>query len=308
MELQYLRQEALDKLFKSVGNNILSYSNGNGEEWVQDFFQAESIKRPVFSSEIDIDEITLVNGNDASLDAANAETLHKALRGKLNPVQATDRRLWVALTHTIFYPYMCSRWPVENKLNDKGTNGTVTDRYFMTRGFFRNGISRLYWIAEMTVDDTLDDPYEYTRYFIGKQDLINQVDGQAFCRNRAVLLSCLKSLKAAEPLSENQRRQFFQNLGKRGGVTVLDALPSEVMDSMCENVMNEVLQMKVIENGSRITVQALGSNLTLNFEIRAGKPCIGKTVLRSKPENLYRLTIGKDVEIGKTRYKIIEIS
>lgn len=308
MELLYLRQEALDKLAKSVDKNISHYSEDTDNEWVEDFFRSESVKRPLFSSEIEMDDIELQCGDDASLDADNAIVLHQALRGKLNAVQATDRRLWVALTHTVFYPYMISRWPVENILNDKGTNGTVTDRYFMSRGFFRNGISRLYWIAEMTVDDTLDDPYEYTRYFISNQDLINQVDGQAYCRNREVLVSCLKALKAAEPLSENQRRLFFQNLCKRGGVTVLDALPSENMDELCKNVMDDVHQMKVIKNGSKIMVQALDTSNRMTFEVRGGKPYVGKTVFRSKPENLYRLIIGKEVEIGKTRYRIIDIN
>ena len=272
------------------------------------FFQTENIKRPVFSSEIEVDEIELQCGADASLDAENAIRLHRALRGKLNAVQATDRRLWIALAHTSFYSYMVSRWPVENRLNDKGTNGTVTDRYFMSRGFFRNGISRLYWIAEMTVDDTLDDPYEYTRYFIGNQDLINQVDGQAYCRNREILISCLKRLKASEPLSESQRRLFFQSLCKRGGVTVLDALSTENMAELCEKVLDDVHQTKAIENGSKIIVQTLNTNNRMTFEVRGGKPYIGKSVFRSRPENLYRLTVGKEFEIGNARYRIIDIN
>ena len=109
-------------------------------------------------------------------------------------MQATDRRLWVQLTHNDFYDYMRSRWPVENVLNESGTNGTVTDRYFASRGLFRNGISRLYWIAELTYDPSLEDPYEYTRFLIAYQDLINQVDGRSLCRNRNVLRSCLKAL------------------------------------------------------------------------------------------------------------------
>ena len=63
---------------------------------------------------------------------------------------------------------MRSRWKVENTLNDSGTNGTVTDRYFVSRGLFRNGISRLYWIAESTYDESLEDPYEY-RLTVGNE-------------------------------------------------------------------------------------------------------------------------------------------
>ena len=306
MELQYLRQEALDNLSKSIANNIERYAK-ESSSWVDDYFQEEGIKLAVFSSEIEIEDIELVHGNDPSMDTENAIRFHKAMRGKLNAVQATDRRLWGALTHTAYYQYMHSRWPVENKLNDKNTNGTVTDRYFLSRGFFRNGIARLYWIPEMTFSSELEDPYEYTKYLIGKQDLINQIDGLSICRNRRILNASLKVLKKAEPLTEGQRRQFFNNLYKRGGVTVLDALPHEALNTVCNSAMKSVQKAKQIENGSIITVQAVDTGKKVQFEVRSGKPCLGKMEYRTVPRNLYRLTIGKKVKIGKVDYIIIEI-
>lgn len=308
MELQYLRQDALDYLVKNIGNNINHYSNKDESNWVDLFFRENNIKRPIFSTGLVIDDICLQNGDSASLDADNAIMVHKALKGKINAVQATDRRLWIALTHTVFSSYMYSRWPVKNELNEKNLNGTVTDRYFMARGLFRNGISRLYWIPELTICEELEDPYEYTKYLISKQDLINQIDGQSFCRNREILISCLKALKQAEPLTEIQRRNFFQNLCKRGGVTVLDALGNEDMSVLCFKTMESVTQMKAIKNGSKIVVQSLNSDRTLTFEVKAGQPFIGKTVFRSIPNNLYRLTIGKEVTIGNNKYRIIDIS
>ena len=71
-------------------------------------------------------------------------------------------------------------------------------------------------------DDSLEDPYEYTRFLIEYQDLINQVDGRSLCRNKNVLRSCLKTLKNAGDLTERQKRLFFEGMCKRGGIKVLD--------------------------------------------------------------------------------------
>ncbi len=306
MELQFLRNEAVDTLVKGVPDTIDKYAHEK-ESWIEGFFAEQNIKMPVFSSEIEIDEMDLIHGDDASNDIKNAIILYENLKLKINPVQASDRRLWAALTHLSFYPYMCSRWPVENKLNEKGTNGTVTDRYLLSRGFFRNGIARLYWIPKLTHDSSLDDPYEYTRYLMGKQDLVNQVDGRSLCRNRTVLQACLKELKKAEPLTEAQRRQYFEKLCKKGGVRVLDALPQKHMESLCNETANEVMHIKYIGNGSIITVSSIETDMKMQFEIHDGKPYSGKTVFRSKPENLYRLTVGKEVRIGRHRYIIVDI-
>lgn len=307
MIIQMLRQEALDRLSKDASLNIEKYSFSE-EVWMEEYFKEKEVKLPLFSSEIMLaDDIKLIMGNNAENDSENAIRMHEALKGKLNPVLATDRRFWIAMTHTVFYPYMRSRWEVENKLNDKGVNGTITDRYFMSRGLFRNGISRLYWIPELTYDESLEDPYEYTKFLIGNQDLVNQVDGRSFCRNRVALRACLKVLMNADPLTESQKRQYFENLVKRGGVTVLDALPFDLMETTCQKALEKVLNAKQIRDNSKVTLRALDQDTMMKIEVKKGKAYIGKTQFRSKPENLYRLTIGKEVEIGKTRYIILEI-
>ena len=306
MNLEFLRQSACDLLAHEIPENISLYSN-EGESWVEDYYQKKDIAVPLIASEIDMPDVDLLMGQESNNDAENAIRLYTALKGKINSVQATDRRLWVSLTHGLFYEYMHSRWPVENALNDNNTNGTVTDRYFLSRGYFRNGISRLYWLAHLTYDESLEDPFEYTRYLLSNQDLINQVDGRSFCRNRVVLRSCLKILKKNPGLSEAQKRLFFEALCKLGGVTVLDALPVEASDELCDRTLKTVLQQKVIRDGSKVILQAVSSEKTMRIEVRKGKACLNKTVLTSKPDNLYRLSIGKELEIAGSKYIITDI-
>ena len=306
MILSFLRQEALYVLSRSVSENIDLYATQE-RPWINEYFSEHEIRGPFIKSEIEVPDVELMNGSDSKNDAENAIRIHVAFKNHIYPVQATDRRLWVQLTHNDFYSYMQSRWPVDNSLNDKGTNGTVTDRYFASRGLFRNGISRLYWIAEFTYDDALEDPYEYTRYLIAYQDLINQVDGRSLCRNKKILRSCLKTLKDAGDLSERQKRLFFEGMCKRGGVRVLDALPPDVLDDLCKDTLEKVLDVRQIKNGSRVLLQAVSSGTNAIIVVKSGKAYMGKSFFKSKPENLYRLSIGDVLELGKTEYRIVDI-
>ena len=306
MSIKFLRQDAYDALYKDIPNNIKNYVQ-NKNPWVEEYFLNKGIKLPIIESNIDFPEIDLILGPESFNDAPNAIKFHEKFRGLLKPIQAADRRLWSQMTHLTFYEYMCSRWPVEDKLNDNNSNGTITDRYFLSRGFFRNGISRLFWISELTYDSSLSDPYEYTKYLFSNQDLINQVDGRSLCRNKILLQACLKTLKNNIDLSEGQKRLFFERLCKIGGITVLDALPKDAVSNLCEKVLFDTLNVARIIEGCKVEMQSESGERVMHVEIKNGKACLNKTVLKSKPENLYRLSIGKNIEIAGIKYRIVSI-
>lgn len=44
-----------------------------------------------------------------------------------------------------------------------------------------------------------------------------------------------------------------------------------------------------------------------NVEVRLGRAFFGKTMLKTVPENLYRLTVGKELAIGKAKFVIVRI-
>ena len=278
MDLKILRQEAYDSLYKDIPSNIEYYASQK-DEWIEDYYQTNGIKLPLIESSIDLPEFELICGQDSSNDAENAVIFYENCKEILNPVQASDKRLWAAMTHTVFYKYTTSRWPVDNTVNESGTNGTVTDRYFLSRGFLRNGISRLFWIPKLTYDSSLEDPYKYTRFLFSNQDLINQVDGRSLCRNKTILKSCLSVLETKDNLTEYQKRLFFEKLSKQGGVTILDGLEEEVLVRICAAILNDVLNMAQIKDGSKLTLRSLADGKIMHCDVNIGKPCINKYII-----------------------------
>lgn len=307
MYLQALRTDALRRLKNDIKTNIRKYCMEDGV-WVNEYFKEKEIKIPFYSTEINFpSDFELTGGNGSTDDTENAIRFHSALRGKITPAQAADYRLWGALTHTQFYHYMRSRWKVKGKNDNQKSDKVILNRYFWGRGLLRNGISRLYWLAEITYDEKLEDPYMYTRYLMHSQDLINQVDGSSLCRNRAFLRALLKVLKREKNLSEQQIRRYFERMNQKGGVILLDALSDDHMEEICSRILEKVLSEKRIQSNSRLVLQPLEGRGKIVIKVKKGHAYVGKTKIKTKPDNLLRLSLGKNLSLGKKRYIITDI-
>lgn len=113
-------------------------------------------------------------------ESKNAIAIFEALSG-LNPVDASDPRLWDYLAFTMCRTYLERRWPIKGEKNWKGR---VKDRWFFlhpSRGvLIRHGIARLWWIASLTYDQDCShrlssqngDRYAYTRWALENEDRV----------------------------------------------------------------------------------------------------------------------------------------
>lgn len=110
-------------------------------------------------------------------DIENAISVFEYL-GDMTPVAASDQRLWTHLAHTTFLNYQLERWP----LDGEKWKSRVADRWLMrnsSRGaLVRNGVSRLWWAAKLTVDDQKirnlsgdsGDKWAYLRVLLAHED------------------------------------------------------------------------------------------------------------------------------------------
>ncbi|UZJ78604.1 DUF6339 family protein [Fictibacillus sp. KU28468] len=150
---------------------------------------------------------------------------------------ASEERFWSYLSHTVFWDYMCQRWPVQEAEGDE-IEFIKTRFFFSSKGktFYRNGLSRLWWYAYLTYDDTKTDPYHYTRMMLLNQEIANLlIDTTNLSRNKVALKAVLEVITDFLKLEEFQeieriknRRKFIRELIKYtnlvGGVTIWDIL------------------------------------------------------------------------------------
>ena len=326
MKLYFLKQNALDLLTKSISDNLDSYQSQ--DMWAEQFFTATEMPNYYFDTGIETDDYQLIAGGPET-DFQNAKTLFLVLKDKLNPVQASDLRLWAYMSHVQHWDYMRTRWAIDlpdqeydddqaDSLKEPSANKIIVrigSRYFFKaakgKAFVRQGIARLYWGAYLTYDETNSDPFEYTEYFFSKQDIFTSITERSYARNKTIILAALKELKKHPELSRNDIRLFLSKLNQAGAVTVLDFLNSEQAEELCAKLMSETANTAVLMEGSRFkainTVSGKPYGTGAEIIVVKGRATVLGRVLPTKPKNLTGKKEGAKFTISGKQYIIKDI-
>lgn len=322
MKLYYMKQKALDSLQKDIADNLANYHSE--DLWIEQYFIDKEAPKYYFDTGIEVPDYQLIIGGPET-DFQNAKIVYESFKEKLNPVQASDLRLWAYLAHVEHWDYMRNRWRIdvpdeedgEQDDGQKSSHDKVVDRvkarYFFgaSRGkaFVRQGIARLFWSAYLTYDEGNDNPYEYTEYFFSKQDIFTSITERSYARNKVLVLAALRELKKHPELSRSDIRLFLAKLNQAGAITVLDFLNVEQAKQLCEKLMDEVHHVPCLKEGS--TFKAF-NNLTGKpygpmFKIINGHTTFLGKPITAKPQNLIGKKEGSKITISGQVYVIRDI-
>ncbi|WP_274649018.1 DUF6339 family protein [Paenibacillus humicola] len=236
MEIQYISDSCLEELKINIQSNLEKYKAE--ELWIDQYFGTNPWK---FPSKIRVENVDLQMPLSSTIhfDYENTKKIYTALK-ELTILQATDERLWVYLTHTIFWKYMRKRWPVESYLDKDKPEEAIKERYFFManrdRALIRNGIARLWWYGYVSYDENREDPFELTKVLLSKLDIAQSLLERSFSRNPDITKSVLSVLKQKELESSFIDRENFRSLmmyiNQLGGVTILDTLDPEDLEEL----------------------------------------------------------------------------
>ena len=330
MKVYFLKQKALDTLEKDIAENIEKYQGT--EQWAESYFISKDMPNYYFDTEIEVPDYQLIIGGPET-DFQNAKILYEAFSQSINPVQASDLRLWAYLAHIKHWDYMNTRWKIdapdeedeeaddaqgEEQGEEKKTSANkildrIGYRYFFkaSRGkaFVRQGISRLFWSAYLTYDSDNENPYEYTEYFFSKQDIFTSITERSYARNKILVLAALKELKAHPELGRTEIRLFLAKLNQAGAIKVLDFLDKGQAEELCAEVMTEVINVKMLQEGSRFKAfdNLTGKKYGPNLSIIDGKVIAVGKIINTKPQNLIGKKEGTQFVIAGRKYVIKDI-
>lgn len=326
MKVYFLKQKALDALEKDIADNLDKYQGT--EQWAENYFIGKDMPNYYFDTEIEVPDYQLIIGGPET-DFENAKIIYEAYSKNINPVQASDLRLWAYLAHVQHWDYMNTRWKIdapdeEDDVDDedqgeekKTSTNKILDRigfrYFFKaskgKAFVRQGISRLYWSAYLSYDDENDNPYEFTEYFFSKQDIFSSVTERSYARNKILILAALKVMKGHPELSRDQIRLFLLKLNQAGAITVLDFLDKEQASQLCSDIMSEILNEKAIVEGSSIKIcdNITGKPYASDLVIKNGIPTLFGKKISTKPSKLIGKRVGFTISISGRKYVVKEI-
>lgn len=233
-KLFYIAENEFHDLKSNICNNLNLYDTKNN--WIEDYFISNDGWK--IDTNVNFKYQELIASKSALDDLENAKRIFCALKD-LTVVQATDERVWAYLTHTIYRDYMMYRWDVSKQETNK--EEYIKSRYFFSRKegnpFIRNGLSRLWWTAYSTYDETRENPFELTEYLMSSFSLSWNFLTRNFSQNTSLLRNILSALIELNWLPQNvgDISKLVKYINQVGGITILDVLSKEEVKKILEN-------------------------------------------------------------------------
>ena len=244
MSLEFLSREATDKLARDVASNLAAYRSGQTGVLINQSDCRTSRIEAVAPPEL------LDNNGEYKPDAEASKLVFQWL-SDLTPVQASDERLWVLLTHRHFAAYVHKRWGQKRFESAKNPEGVVLDRWFYRgrglRTCVHSGISRLWWFGYLTYDRQRPNPFELTDTLLSLQDIQTAFLERSLGPCRPLLNAVLETVKKHQedlnqtPNSGDVIQEWAKEIRLYGGSYLLDELPEKrllfVLDNTLRNRM-----------------------------------------------------------------------
>jgi hypothetical protein len=189
---------------------------------------------------------------------------------------AANNQYWVYLNLKYFFKYIKGKW-IEVR-DSEDYNETDIDRYFLAlessqNSLIKSPIAGLWWALELTVDETLEDKYYYSKIFLSDRNLRDKNLGTyKLIRERNILTALLdfysiykdQKINNIHIGSEAIAQQMSKTLNQIGGLTILSYLTKEEIYKLLEEnkelIFKRALNVKERKILSRERVQGLKNN------------------------------------------------
>lgn len=230
MILKYMKNDAIDLLKNyDLNENLKNYFGDNS--WLITKYQNNGINLFGSYEKKQFKDFTLICSESSANDFENMKIIYESLK-ELTDSQASDERIWAGLAHNYCWEYMQKRWPLPEDKNKMRSH--ILNNYFFwnsTKAVFLNGISRLWWYAKYTYDESFENPYMLTKY-ICENDLNGKIYPLLSCRfamDPQIFKNILLSIKEYEEekntkLSRDQFGELKKYLNRLSGKIVIDTL------------------------------------------------------------------------------------
>lgn len=229
MKVKYLKGEVLDQL---KNNTKIVYELLIKDDHFSSLMSMVT-DEGFGESKIEFEPFEFVynNTNPIDSDFDNARILYETFK-HISESQAIDERFWVGLSLQLGKKYLIHRWSLENETK-------VIYRWFFytthRRALYYHGLSRLWWYAHLTYDESRKDPYELTSFaFKHPEAILANLIYRNFSNSKSVRFAIfnglLKFSNSGGTITQEKLKELYKYVSFLGGVTLLDALPMELLE------------------------------------------------------------------------------
>lgn len=253
IHIKYMTDEALEtlKANTSVITERLT-ENQTSSTQLSEFVPSELY----VTKKYEIEEFTLrvpKDEKDRETDIYNSILLYERLH-HLPLYVLTDERFWCWMNFEMGYEVALKYMPV------KKNSSVFKDHWLLTqgkrRGLFFGVLSRCYFRVALSVDNTLDDPYELTKFVIENPLRFRELTWRSFSSEKMIVLGSLKAekrIQAEYPHVEENTKHFAEiakHLLKLGSVMLLDCMTEKDIEEYVYKKYKEMMEEELANRGT----------------------------------------------------------
>ena len=253
IHIKYMTDEALEtlKANTSVITKRLT-ENQTSSTQLSEFVPSELY----VTKKYEIEEFTLrvpKDEKDRETDIYNSILLYERLH-HLPLYVLTDERFWCWMNFEMGYEVALKYMPV------KKNSSVFKDHWLLTqgkrRGLFFGVLSRCYFRVALSVDNTLDDPYELTKFVIENPLRFRELTWRSFSSEKMIVLGSLKAekrIQAEYPHVEENTKHFAEiakHLLKLGSVMLLDCMTEKDIEEYVYKKYKEMMEEELANRGT----------------------------------------------------------
>lgn len=241
IHIKMLSEDALIYLKKNSELIAKSVSENVSNEWIYKTFP-----QPMFvEKKFEIEDFSLEDNpdsNDKEIDFNNSVKIYENLN-ILPRYILSDERFWLWLHFDKFYSIVRKMMKINGK-------STIENMWMHTqgtrRGLMFGVLSRCYYRVALSVDDSMPNKYELTKWVINNPLRFRELTWRSFSSEEHLVRGALKGEKRAiDEKPELEKSEYYPIIGKFissiGSVRLLDAISEEDISSMIYEKMIELM-------------------------------------------------------------------
>lgn len=247
--IKYISDDALATLKANPGTITEKLiENPEDSSWIEEIitekvFIEKKYKIKDFIFEIPNDK------NDKLTDIKNGIILYESLK-HLPRYVLSDERFWLWINFKKGYNYALKTMPVS-------TGKSIFKNHWLFSGGNRRGIffgvlSRLFFRVEMTIDESLGDKYELTKFALTKSVRLREMTWRNYSNDKKIVIGVLKAeMKFLSEYKNMDKSKYYGEIAKYvsqlGSVMLLDIMSEEDIYELVYNKFKELMDNKLIE-------------------------------------------------------------
>lgn len=233
INIKLMTDNAKDYMEKNIETITKKILNNSNNYWIY-----ETLPQPIFVEKkyqiVDFELKENPDGQDKIIDFENSVKIYETFSHLPQHILCNER-FWLWLELEKFYNY--------SKKNIDISDSTTIKNHWMhaqgtRRGLMFGVLSRSYFRIALTIDETLEDKHELSKWIISKPTRFREYSWRTYSSQRELLRGIIKGTKKAveEVKDANEPATFYSEIAKYvseiGSVKLLDVISEEDIEDI----------------------------------------------------------------------------